>query len=276
MRASDTLQSMGEALDRPEIIHRLFYPRPDPERPLPTDTHEFPVFPEKDVCVHVRTYSRGRGRAEILFFHGNGEIAADYDDIGPIFLEHGIHFSVAEYRGYGKSTGRPTPRFLLEDAYPVFDEWVRQVRRRDTDVPLFVMGRSLGSAPAIDLACHRSGELRGLIVESGFAHTLLLLRLLGLNPASYSLTEAQGFRNREKMSRVRIPTLVIHGQEDLLIPPEEARTLISACAAEQKTLHIIAGAGHNDLIYNAAEVYFSAVLDFVSDCTEPLSADTGA
>ena len=44
----------------------------------------------------------------ILFFHGNGEIVADYDDLGPLYNRMGINFLAADYRGYGRSTGRPT------------------------------------------------------------------------------------------------------------------------------------------------------------------------
>ena len=44
----------------------------------------------------------------ILFFHGNGEVVGDYDEIGPRFNEVGLHFVAAEYRGYGKSGGRPS------------------------------------------------------------------------------------------------------------------------------------------------------------------------
>ena len=61
-----------------------------------------------------------KGNAEwpwILFFHGNGEVVSDYDEISPFYFKRKINLVVADYRGYGKSGGTPTITDMLSDAH---------------------------------------------------------------------------------------------------------------------------------------------------------------
>ncbi len=89
------------------LIDRLiFHPRPDFSSPAPAgaEDHAFPVAPE--VNLSSRFYLADPKGPDLLFFHGNGEIASDYDDLGPCFNRWGISLLVADYRGYGRSGGR--------------------------------------------------------------------------------------------------------------------------------------------------------------------------
>ncbi|MCK7515883.1 MAG: lysophospholipase [Desulfobacterales bacterium] len=84
----------------------------------------------------------------ILFFHGNGEIVDDYDDLGPFYNRLGINFLAVDYRGYGNSTGKPTTSAMLADCHVIFkfvNDWLRE---KGYTGALIVMGRSLGSASA--------------------------------------------------------------------------------------------------------------------------------
>jgi alpha-beta hydrolase superfamily lysophospholipase len=202
----------------------------------------------------------------ILYFHGNGEIARDYDSIALLYTNLGISLLVADYRGYGWSEGFPTASSLVHDAPLVFEALGQMMKEAGSEVPqrVFVMGRSLGSAAAIEVACHHQEALAGLIIESGFAHTLQLLARLGV--VLENLDEAQDvFANLTKMGQIRLPTLVIHGQADMLIPVSEGVALYEGSAAPQdeKRLVVIPGAGHNDLLAVGAASYFEAICDFV-------------
>jgi len=80
----DISQIDYSAFDRPEILMFLFHPRPEwgpPRSPSSSEDMLIPV--EKDVVVGARFYLAGKDAPTILFFHGNGEIVGDYDDIGP-------------------------------------------------------------------------------------------------------------------------------------------------------------------------------------------------
>ena len=64
----------------------------------------------------ARFYASERSRPTLLYFHGNGEIASDHDDIAPLDHEIGLNLFVAEFRGYGSSGGRPSVAGLIADA----------------------------------------------------------------------------------------------------------------------------------------------------------------
>jgi pimeloyl-ACP methyl ester carboxylesterase len=124
------------------------------------------------------------------------------------------------------------------------------------------MGRSLGSAAAIEVAAHTGERLAGMIIESGFARTFALLSRLGIHIEGAD-EERDGFGNLSKIKRVSLPTLILHGQDDRLIPPSEGHSLYEHSAAQQKRLVIIPRAGHNDIMHAGKEQHFQAIREFV-------------
>jgi len=72
-----------------------------------------------------------------------------------------------------------------------------------------------------------------------------------------------GFGNPVKMKRIATRTLIIHGQADVLIPASDGQALHHRCAAVDKRLVLIPGAGHNDLMMVGMSQYFGAVRTFV-------------
>jgi pimeloyl-ACP methyl ester carboxylesterase len=201
----------------------------------------------------------------ILYFHGNGEVARDYDSIAPLYTGLGISLLVADYRGYGWSDGFPTASSLVHDAPLVFEALRQMLKEAGAEAPqrVFIMGRSLGSAAAIEVARNYQEAIAGLIIESGFADTSRLLARLGV--ILKDLDETQDvFANLAKIGQINLPTLVIHGQADALIPASEGVALYEGSAApdDEKRLVIIPGAGHNDLLAYA-DTYFEAIRAFV-------------
>ena len=124
------------------------------------------------------------------------------------------------------------------------------------------MGRSLGSAAAIEIASGAS-EIAGLILDSGFAYTFPLIQRLG-GPRLDADEDSDGFGNLAKIARVTVPTLIIHGQRDRIIPVGDARALYDQSGAPQKQLLTVPGAGHNDLLAVDPAGYFGAIRSFVS------------
>ena len=254
--------SGGSALDHPALLSRLFYPRREWAAAVPPGVKPLEIPVDENVAVGARFHPVAAAGPTILFFHGNGEIAADYDGVGPLFGNLGLNLLVVDYRGYGRSGGSPSVGSLLRDALAVF-EWARKLlREEDRTGPLIVMGRSLGSAPALEIAARFGHPLvAGLVVESGFAHTLELLRTLGVSPEALGIREDRCVRNLDKIAGYRGPTLIIHGEEDALIPASEGRALHEASGSGDKQLLLIQGAGHNDLFSVGMERYLFAVAD---------------
>ena len=218
---------------------------------------------EPGIVLGGRLYPVAPDSPAILFFHGNGEIAEDYDDVDSMYTQLGITLLVMDYRGYGTSGGTPTASHLLSDAVVVF-EATGHVLNENGLAParLYVMGRSLGSAAAIEIAAHADERLAGLIIESGFANTIALLARLGLQVRGAD-EERDGFGNAAKMSRISLPVLIIHGQQDVLIPASDAHELHRRCASPDKQLVLIPGAGHNDLMMVGKSQYMEAIRIFV-------------
>jgi hypothetical protein len=169
---------------------------------------------------------------------------------------------IAEYRGYGRSQGVPSVTAMMADAHRCLDRALDWLPEQDFTGPVAVMGRSLGSACAIELAASRPRDLAGLVVESGVAFEGPLLRLLGLDPDALGLAENDGFGNLEKIASWTGPTLFLHGEQDILVPPNNAQALFEACPAADKKLSVIPGAGHNNLI--GAGSYFEDLAAFQS------------
>jgi len=247
-------------LDRPEVSQYIFYPRQDP---LPQDDSVLcPVEVEEGISVVCRFYPASRGIATILYFHGNGETAGDYDLVSSLYTALGINLFVADYRGYGLSSGRPSISYILHDAHPICGRLREVLQEGGYAEAIFVMGRSLGSAPAIELAFQSQDVLHGLIVESGFSDAFRLLSYIGL-PLAIPPRYGEGFPNGEKMRSIRIPTLLLHAAEDHLIPLHEAEELLQLCAAEEKRLVVIPRADHNTLMMKGRDRYFQAIEGFI-------------
>lgn len=248
------------AFDRSEILMFLFHPRPEWGSPRSPSSFEDMLIPvEKDVAVGARFYLAGKDAPTILFFHGNGEIVGDYDDIGPLYLRMGINFVPVDYRGYGRSSGTPAITAMMRDAHVIFDSVHTWLKQKGHTGPFILMGRSLGSASVLELSAHYQDQVDGLIVESGFAYSKPLLRLLGVDMDALGLEEEDGFRNRDKISRFEKPTLVIHAEKDHIIPLPEGQTLYDACPAPDKRLLIIPGANHNDIFLRGMKEYMEEV-----------------
>ncbi len=244
-------------LEDPRLGSAVFYPRPDmpygPEAPGARD--QMVELPD-GVQLRLRVYAAPEGAPGILFFHGNGETARDYDMLAARFAALPARLMIGEYRGYGPSSGTPSLMTFLDDAHPTLDAARTSL---GPGVPLLAMGRSMGSAPDIELAATRSDELAGLIVESGFARVVPLLELIGLPARQLGIGEEHGPRSGEKMARVRQPTLIIHAEGDEILPIEEGERLFEACADPDKAFLRVPNAGHNDIQMRAAESYFVAI-----------------
>jgi len=237
--------------DSDDFNQRLFFPRGDRSEPGAGAVDHFVALPGGR--THLRQHVLRAARARVLFFHGNGEVVCDYDDLAPRFASAGAELWVADYRGYGQSEGVPTLRNLISDSHLI---------AAAVPSPLVVMGRSLGSAAAAELMGTDSSGLRGVIIESGAADFRGLIRRRGLPvPIAFSPEVHQTFDPLPKLQRGRAPLLVLHGTEDAIIDSSEARLTYAAAASSAKTLCLIEGHGHNDVM--SAPKYWEALASFL-------------
>ena len=251
-------------IDREDVLSVLFHPGRAARNVADTSQSKSVRIPvAESIALGGRIHLAEHQAPLVLFFHGNGEVATDYDDLAPIFLRLGLSLLVVDYRGYGDSDGLPTSSSLLDDAMTVYRLLPEIVAEHHISPErIFIMGRSLGSAAAIEIAC-RTSEIAGLILDSGFAYTFPLIERLGGPPLNAD-EDSDGFGNLAKIARVTVPTLIIHGERDRIIPVGDARAVYDQSGASQKKLMTVPGAGHNDLLAVDPRGYFRAVEDFVS------------
>jgi pimeloyl-ACP methyl ester carboxylesterase len=250
------------SLDQPAVLKYLFHPRKDHVQAASQGALDFFIPVEEGVQLGARFYPADPGEPHILFFHGNGEIASDYDAIGPVYNNYGISFLVVDYRGYGQSTGLPTASNLLSDSHTAFREvrcWLEGQGRTGL---IIIMGRSLGSAPVLEIACCYQGEIAGLILDSAFARTVPLLNRLGVATNTLGISEMDGFGNFGKIRDIGKPTLIIHGEKDEIIPLEDADILLANSGSMRKQLLLAPGCGHNDILLRCGEDYFQTISRF--------------
>jgi alpha-beta hydrolase superfamily lysophospholipase len=263
LKGMDEFDKAAEVMDRPEIVERLFFPRREvPEEGRPRNGMLRVIEVVENVSIGCRFYPATKNGPSLLYFHGNGEIAADYDYVAPLYRERGINLFVADYRGYGTSDGSPGCAALIADSHPIFEGFASFLQEQGYGGDRFVMGRSLGSAPAIEVAYRYQQQLKGLIVESGFAVQRNQLTRLGVSRLFENQEGIIGFGNDLKIKEIRIPTLIIHGERDEVIPAGEGRTLFALSGASEKKSLFVAGAGHNDLLERGPDRYMDAVASF--------------
>jgi len=241
---------------------RLFWPSPD----LGADPGSLHLsFSEVEFPATDGTLLRGwwipapGARGTVLYCHGNaGNIG---DRLESVLALHrlAVNVFIFDYRGYGKSAGVPSERGTYRDAAGAHDYLTRKLGISPRKI--FILGRSLGGAIAIELA--RKREAAGLICEASFASVEMMGRLYyPYLPASLFL-----FDRYDSLSRVAgltLPQIYLHSRDDDLVPFEQGEMLYRA-AARPKKFVVISGE-HARGLEDAPEEYLPALDKFIASC----------
>lgn len=248
-------------LDQPDVLRVIFSPREGWTSPTATAT-DFIVPVEDNVSIACRFYKSSRTSPSILHFHGNGEIVYDYDEVASQYNRLGINLFVTDYRGFGQSNGIPSYSYLVSDA-PILLAYFRNLLEvlNYTD-SLFVMGKSMGSMPALELALNFPEYINGLIIESASISLGSLMAKFFPSLPQDKLKEMEKI-NLERVRSICMPSLFIHGEKDEVIPHELAEIFYGNIGSEEKKLVTIPFAGHSDVMIVGKERYFSAISEFV-------------
>ncbi|MBI4950995.1 MAG: alpha/beta fold hydrolase [Myxococcales bacterium] len=187
--------------------------------------------------VATLCYPAPRGGATVVFFHGNGETISDFVGLGRALGAHGLGFVAVEYRGYGASAGAPSEPALYRDADAVLG-----ALRAEGVGPLVLWGRSLGTGVAVEMALRGHGER--LVLSAPFTSIpAVAARYLPILPLGWLLDDT--FDNLGKAPRVAVPTLIVHGDRDGVVPYAMGAAIAGAIPGAN--LVTVAGAGHNDV-----------------------------
>ena len=221
-------------------------------------------LPLEDIWIQVNQEAHvfawyvdaGPKQPVVLWCHGNaGNISHRLDNLGE-FYRRGLSVLLFDYRGYGKSTGKPTEQGLYQDALAMY-EWLITERKVSAE-RVVVFGRSLGAAVAGDIA--RQRRAAGMILEGAFPS------MQAMADHHYWGLPAQWFVNakfdlHKKLSNVKIPLLIIHGERDTIVPIQLGKQVYEA-AQKPKMWYTVSGAGHNDVPFVGGEPYFRQIVSF--------------
>lgn len=185
----------------------------------------------------------------IIYFHGNGGNIYLRGYLSEPYVAAGYGFLFAEYRGYGQNPGEPQEEGLYKDARAYLD-WMIQQQNIPQD-KIVVIGESIGTGVAVQMALEYQG-IKALILQAPFTSLPDIARhRMPYLPVSLLATER--FENVDKIDRITMPLLVIHGLADTTIPFKFGKALFEA-APEPKELYAIPKAKHDDLFkYGGAQ-----------------------
>jgi pimeloyl-ACP methyl ester carboxylesterase len=247
---------MTSVLDHPVLNRRYFFPRPA--------RFSNPLWVQTDGAELACSFHQVDGaELTVVHFHGNGEVVRDWIEAGfpDRFSDLDASLLLAEYRGYGMSSGEPALGRMLDDVEKVIAA---------ADLPperLVLFGRSVGSIFAIH-AASRFPDAAGLILESAIADPLerILMRVdpveVGLTPGQFSAEVEARLDHRQKMASYRGPVLVLHALLDDLVPVTNGERLAEWAGGEVTTRFFDRG-DHNTILAANEGPYFDAVAGFL-------------
>ena len=205
----------------------------------------------KIACVRRTPTEPGDGPV-ILYSHGNGE------DLGHLlpFLDEicqkGFEIVAYDYPGYGVSEGKPSESGCYEAIDATYQYLVNDMEIDPTRI--VVWGRSLGTGPSCYLAAHSS--VGGLLLETPFLSAFRTITEIPVLPWDR-------FRNKERLSSIKCPSLVVHGELDEVIPFRHGKKVHQGLP-EPKSFLKISNASHNDFRQIGGSAYESAIYDFLT------------
>ncbi len=192
----------------------------------------------------------------LIFLHGNaGNVG---DRLGKLLILHkiGVNVFLIDYRGYGLSQGRPTERGMYLDAIAAYD--YLKTRKDLKDTRLIAYGVSLGGAAAVDLALKRPVD--ALIVDSTFTSAADMAKKI--LPVVPSVLLSVKLDNAAKISRVEVPKLFIHSEDDEVVPYDYGKQLYSLARPPKSFLKI--SGTHNDGLVSSGRVFVDGIWNFLS------------
>jgi fermentation-respiration switch protein FrsA (DUF1100 family) len=194
----------------------------------------------------------------LLWFHGNaGNLSHRAQGLLQFAQLLPAEVLIFDYRGYGRSEGKPSEKGLYRDARAAWR--FLQVERSIAPERIVLFGRSLGAGVAVDLATHVAPA--GLVVESGFSSIPAMAR------HHYPFIPRFLVRSRmdslTKIRTISCPKLFVHSRADEVAPFELGYALFEA-APEPKMFYEVEGAGHNETSLVGGRAYFATLAEFIN------------
>lgn len=235
---------------------KLIYPAPGRAVDPVTEGADLERIPGRDGRTVFALHAPApEGAPTVVHFHGNGEELADQAWLAAAMNRAGLGVFAVEYPGYGLAREHKTTEAnVYADA-----ETAIAYLQNDLGVPadhIVLQGQSLGSGVAVEMAARGHGSR--LVLISPFTSMVAMgRRFAPILPMRLVIRDR--YDSLAKSTRVRAPALVVHGDEDELVPVAMGRTMAKALGAE---LFEVEGAGHNDLFVKDGKAIVARIASF--------------
>jgi fermentation-respiration switch protein FrsA (DUF1100 family) len=209
----------------------------------------------------------------VLVFHGIGDRPHYWRGAQRRLAQSGIASLVFAYPGYPGSCGTTTPANLDRGAHSVYD-WLRE--HVPVNTPVFLLGFSLGTGLAADVAGELSPAPAGIILAEAFTSLREAAGRVARPAPFLARVLPDVWKTRENVARLEIPLLIIHSTGDALFPVAMAEQLFAAARASgaPAQLEVLEGLAHNSPYLTVPEDYWQAIRQFIarnSHSAEPLT-----
>lgn len=224
------------------LVRTALFPAPtDPTVPRLEGARLLAHATSDGATVRALVVAPNAGARTIVHLHGNGETIGDNVDLAAHLVRHGFGVALVEYRGYGVSRDEPSPdeNGLYADA-----EGALELLRADgiSAERLVVWGTSIGSGVAAEMA--RRGRCASLVLVTPYTSIPAVVeRMVPFLPVHRLVSDR--FDTSSKAAEITVPTLIVHGTDDEIIPFDMGRALASQI--RDARLVTVPGGRHNDL-----------------------------
>jgi uncharacterized protein len=192
----------------------------------------------------------------ILFSHGNaGNISHRIEKL-KFFNKLGYNVFIFDYEGYGKSQGKPSEKNLYRDVTAAYGYLLSS---GITQEQIIGYGESIGGAVIVDLASRKS--IKAIILDSTLTSVKDMIK--DVYPFLPYWVFSSRFDSEAKISNIKIPKLIIHSQDDEIIPFKLGKKLYEASVEPKEFLKI--QGGHNSNFFESEKILKEKISDFIGD-----------
>lgn len=240
---------------------QMYFPQPELEF-TPADiglAYREAELNTSDGCrLHGWWIPNVRARGSLIFCHGNaGNISHRLESIR-VFHQLGLNVLIFDYRGFGRSSGRPSEKGTYLDAVAAYEYLTRDLKIPPEEIVIF--GRSLGGAVAVELA--RRKKAAALICESTFTSAEDMGRFMyPYLPVKFLISNK--YDSVSKVGELTLPKLFLHSRRDDVVPYEQGERLYRGAAAPKKFTEILGG--HGDGFLETGELYRRTLEEFLAE-----------
>lgn len=219
-----------------QMDERFYFPSKGLEMPenLKFDTVRIPVG-GGDTLFNAFFKTPVKARGNVLLIHGAGGNIARYIFMTKAFMKDGFNVYMVDWRGYGRSTGKPTHQNIAADAPIVFESF----RKYTNGLPVIIYGASMGSQIAAKMASDNASAIKGLVIDGGFTGINDLAAAHVPDSLKEKVRESikPPYPATESLRSLRsVPKLFVHSKTDKDVPFALGEALYQSAAAPKELL----------------------------------------